>query len=313
MVGVSLLESGRARLPRNIPEGAAFAVDVPRAIWRLRRLVREARPDVTWVNSLFNPWALLGARLAGTPAVWHLHERNPPFPAGILAPGLAGMTGVTVVAISSFVAESLAPYPWLKDRIKELPNPLAEDLTPPSREPEGPFTVGYVGQLEPRKRAPDLARALIHLEDVQAVFIGDGKARGSLEGVVQECGVSGRVQLLGFREDPSTEFPRFHCVAIPSLREPFGLVALEAMASGLPVVAARSGALPEVLGNAALFHEPGDFRDLARQIEALRESTELRRELRSRGLQRVRRFQRDGWLDSVEAILEEARKGGRRP
>ena len=126
---------------------------------------------------------------------------------------------------------------------------------------------------------------------------------------MREHGLGDRVDLLGFKEDAPREFHRFHCISIPSLREPFGLVALEAMASGVPVVAARSGALPEVLGPAALFHSPGNPRDLAKQINRLRGSRELRAELRERGLLRVGAFDRECWLDRVEEILEETVHG----
>jgi glycosyltransferase involved in cell wall biosynthesis len=251
--GVEVRVSHRPRLPRNLPEGVRFFRGVPSSIWTIRELVREVRPDVTWVNSLFNPWALIGARAAGSPVVWHLHERNPGMPLGVLAPALMGSSRCRVAAISSFVAGSLTSFPWLEGKVMRLDNPLLQELDPVPNEPEGPFTVGYVGQMEPRKRAPDLARALLHLDGVRALFVGDGKARGAVEKVVQKHGLAGRAELLGFRENAPGEFHRFHCISIPSVREPFGLVALEAMASGIPVVAARSGALPEVLGGQPSF------------------------------------------------------------
>lgn len=303
---VEVVMSHRARLPRNLLEGARFLLGIPGAVMALRKIVGAVKPEVTWVNSLFNPWALLGARSSGCPVVWHLHERNPGLPLGILVPALAGVAGVRIAVISTYVAESLAPYPWLGEMMARLDNPLLKEIAPVPREPRGPFTVGYVGQLEPRKRAPDLARALRRLPGVRAAFVGDGKARGELEKAIRESGVEERVEILGFRENAPEEFGRFHCVAIPSIREPFGLVALEAMASGIPVVAARSGALPEVLGDAALFHVPRDPEDLGEKIRRLEASPRLRDELRSRGLARVVAFHREGWLDKVERILGDA-------
>jgi glycosyltransferase involved in cell wall biosynthesis len=307
---VQVRVSGRPRLPRNLQEGVSFFLGIPRAIHTLRRLVREVKPDVTWVNSLFNPWAAVGAWAAGSPVVWHLHERNPALPLGLLAPALMGVTTTRVVAISSYVEGSLALYPWLRERIRRVENPLLNQLEPTGGEPEGPFTVGYVGQMEPRKRAPDLARAIAQLPGARAVFVGDGKARGSLEEAIASVGIEDRVELLGFRDDAPAEFHRFHCISTPSLREPFGLVALEAMARGIPVVAARSGALPEVLGDAALFHDPGNPQDLARQLSRLEGSRELRMELRERGFRRVALFKKERWLDAVEAVLGEI-SGGR--
>lgn len=309
--GVDIRLTERPRLPRNLAEGVRFFWGIPNSITNLYRLVRDVEPDVTWVNSLFNPWAALGARAAGSPVIWQLHERNPSPPLGFLAAAGMGMTARRIVVISEYVAQSLGSYPWLPCRIRRVSNPLLEPLTPTGGEPDGPFTVGYVGQMEPRKRVPDLVRAVARLAGVRAVLVGDGKARGAVERAIGEEGVHDRVELLGYREDAPAEFGRFHCIAIPSLREPFGLVALEAMARGIPVVAAESGALPEVLGPAALFHAPGDPDSLAMKIRALKEDPVLRRTLRDAGFKRVSDFGREKWLDTVEEVLLDAVRRGK--
>lgn len=307
--GVTVRVTPRPRLPRNLQEGVRFFLGIPQAVGVLGRLVREVRPQVTWVNSLFNPWAALGARLARSPVIWHLHERVPGFPLGALAAAGMGVTARQIVVISNYVSGTLSSYPWFRERRAFLPNPLLHPLSPLPNEPTGPFTVGFAGQLEPRKRAPDLVRAVARIPDAHAVLVGDGKARGAVEAAIAETGTEDRVRLLGFREDAPAEFHRFHCMAIPSLREPFGLVALEAMARGLPVVACRSGALPEVLGGAALFFPEKDVEAIAHAIERLKENPELRKILRERGLERVREYRKDVWLDGVEALLAKVAEG----
>ncbi len=76
----------------------------------------------------------------------------------------------------------------------------------------------------------------------------------------------------------------------PARSEGFGYPPLEAMAAGTPVVAAAGGALPDVLGDAALFVEPGDAAGLARAIRHLLDDASLREDLRERGRRRAQAF-----------------------
>ena len=307
--GLTTRVCGRRRLPRTVGEAIPWLLGAPRDVRVVRRLVREVDPDVTWVNSMYNLWAAVGARLAGTPTVWHLHERSLRGPPGWVVATFAARTVDRAVAVSEFVADTFRTFPWLRDRIDVLHNPLLDERAQPHETPVGPFTVGYVGQLEPRKRVKDLVGALALLPgDVRAVLVGDGKGRKSVEAAIRRSGTGERVELTGYRDDVPDQMRRFHCLAMPSVEEPFGLAPLEAMAMGVPVIAARSGALPEVLGDAALFHEPRDAEDLARQIGRLRDDSELGSRLVARGLERVASFGPGPWIDSVEALLERVRR-----
>lgn len=304
--GVTLRIGGRRRLPRSAREAIGYFLGAPADALRVRRLVLDVAPDVTWINSMYNAWAAMGARLAGSPTVWHLHERSMRGPPGWVLAGVLALTADRAMAVSHYVAETFRHYPWLGSRVDVLANPLLRDPAPPVEPPEGSFTVGCVGQLEPRKRSGDLVGAVALLpEDVRGVFVGDGKHRAALEAAIRKSGVEERIEVLGFREDVPEQLARFHCLAIPSLEEPFGLIAVEAMSIGLPVIAARSGALPEVLGEAALYHEPGDSSDLARQIRRLRDDPTLYAELRASGLARAAGFAPERWIESAEAILTE--------
>jgi glycosyltransferase involved in cell wall biosynthesis len=306
MEGVDVRVTGRRRLPRSLREALSYAAGIPLSVATVQHLVRHVQPDVTWVNSLYNPWAALGARLAGSGVVWHLHERNLRGPAGYLAAAVIRVLANRVVVVSDFLAREYRRAPGLGKRTRTLHNPLLADAAPAFTERGArAFTVGYVGQLEPQKRVPDLIRALGRLPDVRARVVGGGKARSAVEAATREAGVEDRVELLGFQDDVHAELEQVDCLVIPSLHEGFGLVALEAMAAGVPVVAARSGALPEVLGDAALFHAPRDAADLAAQIGRLRSDPALREALRERGLRRASDFGRTRWMTGVEAVLRE--------
>ena len=105
--------------------------------------------------------------------------------------------------------------------------------------------------------------------DLRAVIAGRGAFLGELEAIAQGLGVDHMVHFPGFV--PDDELRRLlhtcTCAVIPSLYEPFGIVALEAMAAGAPVVAAASGGLVEVLDGtgAGLLYPPGDAGALRRR------------------------------------------------
>ena len=119
--------------------------------------------------------------------------------------------------------------------------------------------VGYTGRHGHEKRLPEIVEAAADL-DVTLVFGGDGPARASLERLATEHDVDAR--FLGFL--PRDDLPAFYaCLdvfAFPSPVETQGIVALEAMACGTPVVAARAGALTETVddGVTGVHFEPDD-------------------------------------------------------
>jgi glycosyltransferase involved in cell wall biosynthesis len=246
--GVTRRVCGRRRLPRTIGEGLSYFLGAPGDVLTVRRLVREVEPDVTWINSMYNPWAAIGARLARSPTVWHFHERSLRGPAGWVLATIAGWAVDQVVVVSEFVADTFRTFPWLRERLEVLHNPLLHEPARGLEAPSGPFTVGYVGQLEPRKRVVDLVTAIALLSgDIRGVLVGDGKGRKAVESAIRRSDVGDRIDLAGYREDVRAQMGRFHCLAMPSLEEPFGLAVLEAMARGLPVIAARSGEHAEAI------------------------------------------------------------------
>ena len=91
----------------------------------------------------------------------------------------------------------------------------------------------------------------------------------------------------------------------PSLYEGFGFPLLEAMAHGVPSIAAQSSSLPEIGGEAALYFDPLDARDLERQIERLIGDSALRSDLAARGRARANQFR---WSDAAARTLEVFRR-----
>ena len=136
---------------------------------------------------------------------------------------------------------------------------------------DGEFAVLFVGRLTPEKGVYDLLYALRLLsldrdtKHVKVIMAGTGPERENIVRLARSLGVEDRLKLAGnFSYD---EIPRLYNAAdafiLPSIpvhfwQEQFGMVLLEAMASGLPVISTFSGSIPEVVGDAGVLIQPND-------------------------------------------------------
>jgi glycosyltransferase involved in cell wall biosynthesis len=189
--------------------------------------------------------------------------------------------------------------------------PVAEgDAAAGGREPH---TVLCVARQYPRKRVADLieafARVVETLPTARLVVIGDGPDHAALATQVQGMGLTASVHLLGaLREDREVKawYARSSVFCLPSIQEGFGIVFLEAMASGLPVVSTTATAIPEVVphGRAGLLVPPRDPAALAAALLELLGDADLRRSYGAFGREHVRRF---SWDRVAERFLEAVR------
>ncbi|MBI3663819.1 MAG: glycosyltransferase family 4 protein [Acidobacteria bacterium] len=119
------------------------------------------------------------------------------------------------------------------------------------------------------------------------VIVGDGNDRASLQQLAVELGIAGRVEFRGelTTEDICRAYQEADVFVLPSQTEGFGIVFLEAMYSGLPVVAARSGGAPNVIedGATGILVAPGDEKQLAAAVSRLLLMPEERRKLGAGG------------------------------
>jgi glycosyltransferase involved in cell wall biosynthesis len=154
----------------------------------------------------------------------------------------------------------------------------------------------FVGHLYPQKNFSVLARAfaLIAKEIPHDLVVAGRprwKYRQDLE-MIDGLGLRNRVHLLHIvpNDDLPALYSQAACLVYPSLYESFGLVQLEAMACGCPVIGANSGAIPEITGGAALLFDPHSPDELSRAILKVTGKPEVRRNLVERGLLRAREF-----------------------
>jgi glycosyltransferase involved in cell wall biosynthesis len=178
----------------------------------------------------------------------------------------------------------------------------------------------FVGVLHPRKNfeavraaLADLAAAgLPHVLAAVANPPPDRAEPPNIEASLQLPGLAGRVRVL--RQVSDRELAALMAGAdafcLPSLFEGFGLPALEAMACGAPVIVSNRGALPEVVGDAALVVEP-DPPGVSAALRRVLTDEPLARRLRSAGVQRAAGFDwhktADGWLEVLRIAASEDR------
>ncbi|MFQ5655536.1 MAG: glycosyltransferase, partial [Planctomycetota bacterium] len=159
--------------------------------------------------------------------------------------------------------------------------------------PRDALVIGNVAHLAGHKGQIHLLRAMARLRGrfpgARAVIVGEGPARPLLEGEVRAQGLEGICVLTGFREDIPAHLAAFDIFVMPSEMEGLCTSILDALLAGLPVVASRTGGIPEIIadGETGLLAAPGDPGDLARAIAALIEEPERARALARRGRERV--------------------------
>ncbi len=161
--------------------------------------------------------------------------------------------------------------------------------------PEGDPVVLYVGRLLRIKGPHHLLRAfpsvLGQLPHALLVVVGDGDERGQLEALAHGLGLDGRVRFAGSRshEDVIRFMRASDVFVLPSLVESFGIVLLEAMSCGLPVVASRVMGIPYLVedGENGFLVPPGDEAALADRITALLRDRELRESFGARNVRKA--------------------------
>jgi glycosyltransferase involved in cell wall biosynthesis len=157
------------------------------------------------------------------------------------------------------------------------------------------FTVLYVGRLYRRKRVEVLLRAAAALigsiPNMQIRIVGNGPCAPMLHRLSEELKLDGTVMWLGdvSRAELAAEYNRSSVFCLPSVQEGFGIVLLEAMAAGKPIVASRAAAIPEVVPHGMLV-QPEAPEALAAAIEALYQSPAQRTALAGVGQQWVEQF-----------------------
>jgi glycosyltransferase involved in cell wall biosynthesis len=137
------------------------------------------------------------------------------------------------------------------------------------------FVIAAFGRLTPEKGLEDLISAFIgfrvKISDAVLVIWGEGGLRYKLQAIIQQNGLSDSILLPGYTGKVSHYMKSINMLALPSLTEGLPVILLEAMHNGVPVVASKVGAIPEVLeyGECGVLVNPGEPESLAAAMERI--------------------------------------------
>ena len=178
---------------------------------------------------------------------------------------------------------------------------------PPSR-----FVVGWIGRMTGIKRVPDVLltfRRLLDLGvDAELCLVGDGPERARLEARAKELEISRRTLFLGYQRDIAPFFRLFDALLLPSANEGTPVVAIEALAAGLPVVATRVGGVPDVVreGVDGFLVDVGDVGRLAERLATLARDDGLRSRFGEAGRDAViPRYRVSRLIEDVDVLYRE--------
>jgi glycosyltransferase involved in cell wall biosynthesis len=212
-----------------------------------------------------------------------------------------GSRASAIVVVSNYEKEMLTSNFGLKSEV--IHNGIDLSLIKPFEKKwakkeigfrETDFVALFVGKLIPNKDPLTLIKSIKYAsnkrENLRLVIVGTGELDEEIRSKTKKLELEDRVRFFGFikKEKLSVCYSAADLFVLPSVNEPFGIVLLEAMAFGLPIIASDSGACPEVIGKAGVLFKQGNYKDLGEKIIKLMTDFRLRRQLADLGLKRVK-------------------------
>lgn len=306
------LPPGVVPLTRPMPAGALLAAwaraDAPPGRWWTGRAV-----DVVHGTNFVTPPSAPGAEVVTVHDLTPVHHPQWTAPATACFPVLlrrAIARGALVHTPSAFVAAEVVEWSGVApDRVVVVAHGVPPAPAGTSRAPvvDGRYVLA-LGTVEPRKDLPTLVRAFDHLAatdaDLRLVLAGPpGWGQAALDAAADRAHHRDRIVRLGWVEpdDAAALLGGAAVLAFPSLYEGFGFPPLQAMAAGVPVVASRAGALPEVLSDGVHLVPPADADALAEGLALVLSDEDLRAALVARGTRRAASYT---WTACAAALAD---------
>ena len=149
----------------------------------------------------------------------------------------------------------------------------------------------FVGKLIPTKDPLTLIKSIKYASDkcknLRSIIVGTGELNEKIRNETKRLELEDQIKFFGFikKEDLWKCYSAADLFVLPSVNEAFGIVLLEAMAFGLPIIASDSGACPEVIGKAGILFKQGDYEDLGKKILKMMTDFKTRKQLSRAGFQ----------------------------
>ncbi|MEO7040259.1 MAG: glycosyltransferase [Gemmatimonadaceae bacterium] len=312
----------------------------PVSLIRLLWIIRRDRIEVVHLTD-FGACTLgrIAARLAGIPSIVQVISHHSPgqprgFPRYVeLAYRALAPHTSRVLAISDSVRDfAVKRMGFAPGSVEVLTYPLPRHSFAPATADAieshrathgiaaGDPVVGAVTRFYPAKGIEHLIDAFAVVRRAHPgawlVLVGQGPEEAALRARAKELAIADRVVFTGFQRDAQAYVGGFDVAAVPSIEEGFGLVALEALALGVPVVASRVGGLPDIVvdGVTGVLVEPARPEALAGAIVRLLGDPALRRQMGAAAKLDVQRFSLDAYSGRLSEIYRElAAKSTRAP
>ena len=293
--------------------------------WHVFRLIRQVRPRLIHCNTYLAPqWFGLPALLLRVPLILHMRDMRMPGRFSRVLLGILRHYGHAICISEAVRARMcalglIAPkrssvvYNGVQlEKFERLPKPERERLRREWGLGSCDLVIAMIGRVEHWKRPGDfleVAKKLASDRRFGWLMVGDSSAASDptladrLRDRAQAEGIP--VTFLPFQKDVERIFGGIDILVVPSEEEPFGRVAIEAMACEVPVIGTNQGGLPEIItdGDAGYLVEVGDVMAIASCLTRLVNDAGLLTEMRDRARQTaVNRFSEAAYVKGVEAI-----------
>lgn len=326
----------RQRVGRLVKEGPRLPLHLLRLAAYLRREKIQVIHGTEKPRDAF--YGVLLGKLTGAKSLVHMHVRYADWLSPSVRWALHNADGV--IGVSDFVSRTVVEAGIPASRVFTVVNALdlsegAWSLPASSATvrqefgiPQDALLVGVCSRLFRWKGHVELIEAVakvvptlpqLHLlivgDDDQRANPGHGSFRRELEAQIARLGLQNRVTFTGFRQDIPRLMGAFDVFAMPSFEEPLGMVYLEAMALGKPVVGYISGGVPEVVQNgvSGFLTEPYDIAALARSLQRLGSDAALRRKMGQAGQEWVHQESTAQKMSATMLEVYKATVTGERP
>jgi glycosyltransferase involved in cell wall biosynthesis len=324
---VTPLEWAVADIESSGPQFERFSRDLLARTNRIVDIIDREQVSLVVTNTLVVFEGALAARLTGVPHIWYIHELlsqdaelrpildYPAFHATVDA------LSDKLVVISEAVRDEVLQFFPSTPKIELIYTGLedsAQLATPDKRRtlgiPSDMPVISCIGAISERKGVaslPDVAEIVVRsFPRAKFVVVGDAVhgLGATIRARIKQKDLENNFEFLGFRDDVSEILACTDVVAVPSVAEPFSLVALEAMQAGKPVVATRSGGPQEILvdGETGFLVPVNDPYEMAQAVIRLLQDDALRKSMGEKGRQRLeQQFGYDEYLGRFEALFAE--------